>query len=315
MIDYKKIDWSKAATDTLADYEQAKAKSANNSTQRTSVDLTKYFNIMLDKSENQGEKSIRILPNQDDPTKWYKIGYFHNIKIGSSYTKLYDPAQDNEPSPLNDTYNFYMGTGDKDDRRMANNYKSRQFFIIRCIERGKEHEGVKFWRFPVVQDGSGIMDKIAPLVKKYGAFWDPFGGFDLTISIVRDNKNGAPGGGYCKASSIIPDRESALSNDDAEANTWLSDEMVWTDLFRKKSNDYLLIVASGDEPMWDAEAKKFVAKVEDGITNYQSNDAPTEKVVYETPTNTNTNVTEADVTPTESTNSAAPQLQIDDLPF
>ena len=318
MIDYKKIDWSKAATDTLTDYEQAKAKSAS-SGQRKGVDLTKYFTTALQDGENQGEKSIRILPNQDDPTKWYKVGYFHNVKIGKRYTKLYDPAQDNEPSPLNDAYKYLMGTGDSDDRKTANTYRSRQYFIVRCIERGKEHEGVKFWRFPAVQDGSGVMDKIAPLVKKYGAFWNPFEGYDITISITRDKSRDKVG--YSKVSSIIPDRESKLNDDENQAIQILEDPMVWTDVFRKKSNDYLLLVAEGSEPMWDAELKKFVGKVEDGITSYQTKETPVEKTTYDTPDQPTTASTPAQEVTTESaTTNAEPvaasgDLKIDDLPF
>ena len=210
-----------------------------------------------------------------------------------------------------------MNTGDSDDRKTANSYRSRQYFIVRCIERGKEHEGVKFWRFPAVQDGSGIMDKIAPLVKKYGAFWNPFEGYDLTISIIRD-KSGPNKAVYSKAASIIPDRESKLFEDENQAIQTLEDPMVWTDVFRKKPQDYLLLVAEGLEPMWDAEAKKFVGKVEDGITTY-SNEKPAERTNYETPTQSNT---ASETTTTSEDTATAPQqpeatteLKIDDLPF
>ena len=321
MIDYKKIDWSKAANDTLADYEKAKSKSTQ-TTQSSSVDLTKYFTIALDEGAQSGEKSVRILPNQDDPTKWYKVGYFHNLKIGKRYTKLYDPAQDSEPSPLNDMYKFLMNTGDKEDKRLAVNYKSRQFFIVRVIERGKEHEGVKFWRFPAVQDGSGIMDKIAPLVKKYGAFWNPIGGFDLTISMIRDKSKDSKVG-YTKVSSIIPDRESKLTEDENQMVEWLSDPMAWTDVFKKKPLEYLRIVSEGNEPMWDAEQKCFIAKIEDGVTTYTG--TPTPKSSYETPTSVAMSEDDAeDMTlepinesEDEVTEAPAPsgKLKIDDLPF
>ena len=314
MIDYKKIDWSKAATDTLADYEKAKSKTTQ-TTQSSSVDLTKYFTIALDEGAASGEKSVRILPNQDDPTKWYKVGFFHNLKIGKRYTKLYDPAQDNEPSPLNDMYKFLMNTGDKEDKRLAVNYKSRQFFIVRVIERGKEHEGVKFWRFPAVQDGSGIMDKIAPLVKKYGAFWNPFEGFDLTISMIRDKSRDSKVG-FTKVASIIPDRESKLSDDENQAVEWLGDPMAWTDVFKKKSVEYLTIVAEGSEPIWDAEQKCFIAKTEEGVSTYTSTPAP--KAVYDAPVAMSEDDADDNSSMTQSPEvEEAPnaQLKIDDLPF
>jgi hypothetical protein len=312
MIDYKKIDWSKAATDTLADYEKAKSKTTQ-TTQSSSVDLTKYFTIALDEGAQSGEKSVRILPNQDDPTKWYKVGYFHNLKIGKRWTKLYDPSQDGEDSPLNDMYKFLMKSENKEDRKLAINYKSRQFFIVRVIERGKEHEGVKFWRFPAVQDGSGIMDKIAPLVKKYGAFWNPFEGFDLTISMIRDKSKDSKVG-YTKVSSIIPDRESKLSTEEDQAIQWLGDPIAWTDVFKKKPLEYLNIVAEGSEPIWDAEQKCFIAKVEDGVSTYTGTPAP--KSNYETPAPVAMSEEDVDMgNDAEDEEKPTAQLKIDDLPF
>jgi hypothetical protein len=317
MIDYKKIDWSKAATDTLADYEKAKSKTTQ-TTQSSSVDLTKYFTIALDEGAQSGEKSVRILPNQDDPTKWYKVGYFHNLKIGKRWTKLYDPSQDGDDSPLNEMYKFLMKSTDKEDKKLAINYKSRQFFIVRVIERGKEHEGVKFWRFPAVQDGSGIMDKIAPLVKKYGAFWNPFEGFDITISMLRDKSKDSKVG-FTKVSSIIPDRESKLSEDENQSVEWLSNPMAWTDVFKKKSIEYLNIVAEGSEPIWDAEQKCFIAKVEDGVSTYTGTSAPTPKAKYETPApvamSEEDTEEDTDVDGVVEESAPAGQLKIDDLPF
>jgi hypothetical protein len=312
MIDYKKIDWSKAATDTLADYEKAKSKTTQ-TTQSSSVDLTKYFTIALDEGAQSGEKSVRILPNQDDPTKWYKVGYFHNLKIGKRWTKLYDPSQDGDASPLNEMYKFLLKAEDKEERRLANNYKSRQFFIVRVIERGKEHEGVKFWRFPAVQDGSGIMDKIAPLVKKYGAFWNPFEGFDITISMIRDKSKDSKVG-FTKVASIIPDRESKLSEDENQAVEWLGDPMAWTDVFKKKSIEYLNIVAEGSEPIWDAEQKCFIAKVEDGVSTYTPTPAP--KSVYEAPVAMSEEDDDSSMTEGPSAEEVPnAKLKIDDLPF
>jgi len=313
MIDYKKIDWSKAATDTLADYEKAKSKTTQ-TTQSSSVDLTKYFTIALDEGAQSGEKSVRILPNQDDPTKWYKVGYFHNLKIGKRWTKLYDPSQDGEASPLNEMYKFLMKSEDKEERKLAIQYKSRQFFIVRVIERGKEHEGVKFWRFPAVQDGSGIMDKIAPLVKKYGAFWNPFEGFDLTISMIRDKSKDSKVG-FTKVASIIPDRESKLSEDENQAVEWLGDPMAWTDVFKKKSVEYLNIVAEGSEPIWDAEQKCFIAKVEDGVSTYTP--TPTPKAVYDAPVAMSEEDDDSSVMTEGPTAEEVPnaKLKIDDLPF
>jgi hypothetical protein len=161
-MDYKNIDWNQAVQNTLADYE--KAKTVRQSSERKEVDLSKYFTLALPEKVNSGERIFRVLP-LDQNGKWYEIGKFHNLKIGKNWSKLYDPAQDGEESPLNDMYKIYIA-GDAEDKKIASSYKSREFYIVKGIERGKEHEGVKFWRFPKVNDGSGIMDKLIPLMNR-----------------------------------------------------------------------------------------------------------------------------------------------------
>jgi hypothetical protein len=302
-MDYNKIDWNQAVQNTLADYEKAKTTKPNS--ERKEVDLSKYFTLTLPDKVNSGERIIRILPI-DTNGKWYEIGKFHSLKIGKNWTKLYDPAQDGEESPLNDMYKILIN-GDKEDKTLANSYRSRDFYIIRCIERGKEHEGVKFWRFNKVNDGSGIMDKLVPLMKHLdnkkpgaGAIFRPDAeGRDITISLVRDVVKGFP-----KVAQIMLDDPSPLSTNADDATAWLSNEMTWKTIYKKKPIEFLRIVAEGFEPAWDSESKKFVAKSDDmgGTTTYV---APTKDTTYAEPT---------DMSAPEDMGSPI-SLDTEDLPF
>ena len=263
-MDFKNIDWNKAVQNSLADYE--KSKNSATTTEKKEVDLTKYFTLALGEKENSGQRVFRILP-LDTEGKWYDIIKFHNLKIGKKWNKLYDPAQDGEESPLNDMYKLLI-KGDAEDKKIASNYRSRDFYIVRGIERGKEHEGVKFWRFPKVNDGSGIMDKIQPMMKFMndknpgsGAFFNPIAGKDLVISVVRDQSKG-----YTKVSQIIFDETSPVSQDPAQMELWLNDQQTWRDVYRKKPIEFLRIVAEGSEPVWDSESKQFVARIDDAGT-------------------------------------------------
>ena len=201
--------------------------------------------------------------------------------------------------------------GDTEDKKIANNYRSRDFYIVRGIERGKEHEGVKFWRFPKVSDGSGIMDKIQPMMKFLndknpgsGAFFNPVAGRDLVISVVRDQSKG-----YTKVSQIIYDEPGAVSQDATQMGEWLNNEMTWRDVYKKKTIEYLRIVAEGSEPVWDNESKQFVGKVDDmGTPAYTPNtntSAATSAPTYSQPV--------AEAVPTEL--GEAITLDTDDLPF
>lgn len=303
-MDYKNIDWNQAVQNTLADYE--KAKTVRTSTERKEVDLSKYFTLALPEKVNSGERIFRVLP-LDQNGKWYEIGKFHNLKVGKNWSKLYDPAQDGEESPLNDMYKIYIN-GDAEDKKIANSYKSREFYIVKGIERGKEHEGVKFWRFPKVNDGSGIMDKMIPMMNRLndknpgsGAFYRPDAqGRDIVISVVRDTvKN------YTKVSQIMFDDPAELSKDAEQATAWLSDEITWKTVWKKKSIEFLRIVAQGGEPVWNSEQKTFVAKVDDMGASAYGTPVPPAQSGYPTPASSNV-----------ADSSAEPvTLNVDDLPF
>lgn len=263
MVDYKNLDWGNAADTSLSNYTNAKEKEGKYTSQK--VDLTKYLSLTLPEGKNEGEVVVRLLPNQDNPLEFHMVKKFHNIKIGKNWTKLYDPAQDGEESPLNDMYSI-LKAGDKTDQDNAKKYISRNFYILRVIQRDKEHEGVKYWRFPHVTDGSGVMDKLMPIIRRLnekskgaGAIWNPIAGRDIVIGLVRDTKKN-----YTKISSIQADDITPLSNDEAKMNEWLNDPKTWKDVYTKKSLSYLRIVAEGQEPVWNAEKKDFVAKATDG---------------------------------------------------
>jgi hypothetical protein len=139
-------------------------------------------------------------------------------------------------------------------------------------------------------------------------------GFDITISMLRDKSKDSKVG-FTKVSSVIPDRESKLSDDENQSVEWLSDPMAWTDVFKKKSIEYLNIVAEGSEPIWDAEQKCFISKVEDGVSTYTGASAPTPKAKYETPAPVAMSEEDTDVDGVVEESAPAGQLKIDDLPF
>ncbi len=303
-MDYTKVNWNAAVQNTMADYEKNKA---NNTFEKKETDLTKYFSVALPDGVNAGEKILRLLPiSADRPFEYFTTGRFHNLQIGKKWVKLYDPAQDGEESPLNDMYKIYM-EGDKDDRKIANNYKSRDFYIVRGIERGKEEEGVKFWRFP--SGDNCIIPKLTPLMthleKKSpgaGAIWRPDAlGRDIVITIVRDTVKK-----FSKVSQIITDDPSPLCVDQELADKWINDPLTWKDIYKKKSIDYLRIVAEGSEPVWDSEKGGFVAKVEGQEAQYRTA-PPISGGSYPEPTT----LSAPSSTPTEP----KVDITVDDLPF
>lgn len=306
MTNFENVNWGDAVSVALADLNDTKEKNKSKKFEKKEVDLTKYFSLNLQQTEKTGQKIFRMLPNQDNPLKFATEVYFHHIQVGKEWKKLYDPSQNKSikdvESPLNDARDTLNANPDKEVKKTAMKYRPKLFYIIRGIERGKEHEGVKFWRFNQVQAGDGIMDKIESMIGIYnagapgaGAFWNPIAGRDLIISLGRDESRG-----FTKVTNMLVSDPKPLHSDKDQATAWLTDPIKWEDVYKKYPVEYLRIVAEGNVPMWSKEAGGYVAKTDDDGAPTASAQAPAQAPIAQ-----------AAVTPGAS----AVTVDIEDLPF
>lgn len=254
-------------------------------------DEKNYVNTRLKDGENSKVVKLRILPISADNGDPYVEVRIHAMKVSKeiaksgfkSYTCLNDKSIPNyNPEvkcPLckkcNELYNQaeeLKNAGALETaetiRKMAGNYIGKKAYILRCIVRGEENDGVKFWRFNYNSKGEGCMDKLKAIYKTrrdeymqdgidYNIF-DLNNGRDLVLTINRVfDKEGRP---TDKSSISITDsaRETPLSNDIDLANSWISDPKKWADVYTVKSHDYLEIVAQGMIPKWSNDEKKYI---------------------------------------------------------
>ena len=98
------------------------------------------------------------------------------------------------------------------------------------------------------------MDKIIPLFKVKGDITDPREGRDIIITTGRNDKN------FSVVNSIMADDSSILTKDKEKANDWFNNDETHRDVYSKKTQEYLDIVATNKTPIWDSEQKKFVAE-------------------------------------------------------
>ncbi len=98
------------------------------------------------------------------------------------------------------------------------------------------------------------MDKLIPVFKLKGDITHPREGRDIIITSGRNDK------GHSVVNSIMTDDVSILTNNKDYANEWMSNEETHRDVYAKKSNEYLEIVATNKTPIWDSEQKKYVAE-------------------------------------------------------
>ena len=150
-----------------------------------------------------------------------------------------------------------MATGVESDKELARTYRSRKFYIVKVIDRDHEADGVKFWRFKHNHKGDGVIDKIFPIFRNKGDVTDSQKGRDLILSLSL-TKSGQ-GKEYTVISSVLNDDASPLHTDADVAKTWLEDELTWGDVYSKKGEDYLEMVAKGEVPRWDTNSNKWVS--------------------------------------------------------
>ena len=64
---------------------------------------------------------------------------------------------------------------------------------------------------------------------------------------------------YTAITSVIPEDPAPLHEDAKIMKSWLDDELVWSDVYSKKGEDYLEMVAKGEVPKWDSATSKWVS--------------------------------------------------------
>ena len=136
---------------------------------------------------------------------------------------------------------------------------SKKFYIIRGIDKGKEKDGVKFWRFKHNFKNQGTLDKLLPILQEYTDmnqvdFADPKSGTDLSITMADSEFNGRV---YKQISAISARGKSPLSGDALVMQSWLEDNITWREVFlpKKAPNitpyEFLEMCVAGTNPYWD----------------------------------------------------------------
>jgi hypothetical protein len=240
----------------LAQYETSKQGGSSSTSKFTQEErMKKYFAAILKDNEKQGQKRIRILPTPDGSSPFKEV-WFHEIFIDGKWQKFYDPAKnDNERSPLSEVYDELMSTGKDSDKELAKQYKPRKFYIVKVIDRDREEDGVKFWRFKHNYKQEGIFDKIIPIYKAKGDVADSEKGRDLILELTKAKT--PKGAFYTVIQTVMYDDPTSVHEDEDTMNGWISDELTWEDVYSKKPIEYLESIARGETPRWDSDAGKY----------------------------------------------------------
>jgi hypothetical protein len=240
----------------MAQYESSTQKNQKGNKVSNEERLKLYFATNLAKGKEVGSKKFRILPPKSGESPFKEL-YYHEMKLGDKWVKLHCLRKnDKERCPLCEVRDELLKTGKKEDKDIAQSYNPRKFYITKGIDRDREEDGPKFWRFRHSFKKTGNLDKIVPLFTAKGDITDPNKGRDIIISVGRDDS------GYSKVTSIMLEDQGPLSEDKDQAQEWINNPLTPADVYSKKTFEYLNIVALGSEPYWDKDTEKYITKEE-----------------------------------------------------
>ena len=241
----------------LSQYEKQKQGGSSNGTKISQEDrLKRYFAAILPKGEKQGQRRLRILPTEDGSSP-FKVAWFHEVYLDGKTQKFYDPGKnDNERSPLNEVYEDLRSTGKDSDKKLSEQYRSRQFYVVKLIDRDNEQDGPKFWRFKHNYKNEGVYDKIIPLFRSKGDITDIDTGRDIILELATAKS--PKGGEYTVIQTVMYEDPAPLHEDKNIQKEWLSNDLTWNDVYSKKPVEYLEAIARGETPKWDSDQGKYV---------------------------------------------------------
>lgn len=262
--------------------EQEKKLAATQFTKQNDYDPNKYLRASLAKDEDEKTLTIRLLPFRPEGGSPFKKIFMHTIRVSSEVAKstwktIACPKHNEESENKNCPFCEMSAMAKQKSRETLDEAKKKrlddlsyvnrasEMWLVRCIERGKENEGVKFWLFPNPKKGGVFQDimtiyntrKLAGERKGENRnIFDLSKGKDLVVTIKRgaDNK---------KKVTVVDDDDWTSLTDNVElGNSWITDSTKWTDLYPFKREDYMNVLVQGGVPYFDKDTKTYINKDE-----------------------------------------------------
>ena len=258
--------------------EKEKATQASKKTP-TKFDTKNYLQAKLGPNETTKTLVIRLLPFKADVgTPFHKV-YMHQVRVNkavseSGWKTFPCPTHNHigEKCPFCDTSAEakklkYQATNEPEKKKFGDVEflnRVKEQWVVRCIERGHEEDGVKFWLFSHSKKGDGVYDKIMNIVQtRYLAskavgrednILDINNGKDLVITLTKDSQ------GKTVINVIDDSISSPLSTDPEKASAWIHDSKAWDEVYTVKPYEYMAIVVQGGIPQWSKEHNCYVDK-------------------------------------------------------
>ena len=253
---------------------------------KTQFNEKNYLQARLTDKETSKTLVIRLLPFSPNGGTPFKKVYMHTVKVNkevspSGWKTFVCPTHNKKDGEVMGAGCPFCETSAKArelkfnalDEGTKKRYgdieflnRVKEMWIVRCIERGHEEDGVKFWLFNTSKKKDGVYDKIMNLAKirseaaarkgnTYSIF-DVNNGLDLIVTLTKtaDNKTSI---------QIVDDgMPSPLTDDYEQGMKWIEDEKQWHEVYTVKSYEDMSVIAMGGVPVFNKELNKYVDRDE-----------------------------------------------------
>ena len=253
---------------------------------KTQFNEKNYLQARLTDKETSKTLTIRLLPFSPEGGSPFKKVFMHTVKVNkevapNGWKTFVCPIHNKKDDGVMGDGCPFCETSAKARELKSNSLdegtkkrygdieflnKVKEMWIVRCIERGHEEDGVKFWLFNSSKKKDGVYDKIMNLAKirseaaarkgnNYSIF-DLNNGLDLIVTLTKtaDNKTSI---------QIVDDGfPSPLTDNYDLGMEWIEDAKKWYEVYTVKPYEYMSIIAMGGIPVFNKELNKYVDKDE-----------------------------------------------------
>ena len=249
--------------------EQGQKRSQNK------FDEKNYLQVRLGPNEDKKEITIRLLPyEQDGGTPFHEI-FMHQVRVNkevsaSGWKRFPCPIKNGfgDKCPFCETAqnarSLKKSTLSEADKKKYSEIEMMNYpksmWVVRCIERGHEEDGVKFWLFSISKQKDGVYEKIDAIynkrMEKGRNIFDLNHGKDLCLTLSKSSDG--------KTKIAITDDEdyTPLTEDFELGMSWIQDPKKWTDVYTIKPYDYMAVIVQGGVPYFSRELNTYVDKDE-----------------------------------------------------
>jgi len=265
------------ANAVVEQYAQEHAATASVSKKKTEFNVKNYLQARLNPGEETKSLTIRLLPFTPEGGSPFKKVFIHTVKVNKELSpggwRTFVCPTHND---MGDRCPFCEVSAEAKELRYnaPNELEKKKYgdiefmnrakaaWIVRCIERDHEEDGVKFWLFNDSKSKKGVYNDImniyfkrkeaAEKKGKTSNIFDLNEGKDLIITLSKDEN------GKTVTKVVDDDEKTPLTENYDQGVAWINDPKQWNEVYTVKPYEYMEIVIKGGVPVFDKSQGKYV---------------------------------------------------------